>query len=217
MDTRFANIKVLIWDFDGTLYKPNKALWHAVREAEYKTITHHTNWPRDRVEREFNALHKVKYPSATEVVAKLTGIPIAEAAVEMENYFDRRDFIRRDRKLISLFKKLKNFRHFTLANGAIAKHKETLAVLGVPALTFEEMVTSETVGVTKPHEKGFLYILGKTKLPAAGHLMIGDREAVDLVPAKKLGMKTCLVWSNVKSAIADVTLPTVYDLSTLLL
>jgi len=78
------------------------------------------------------------------------------------------------------------------------------------------MVTSETVGTTKPHEAGFRYILAKTKLPPAQHLMIGDREAVDIVPAKKLGMKTCLVWSQVQSQIADITLPTVYDLGKVL-
>jgi FMN phosphatase YigB (HAD superfamily) len=40
--------------------------------------------------------------------------------------------------------------------------------------------------------------------------MIGDREAVDLVPAKAVGMHTCLVWSEIKSTIADITLPDVY-------
>jgi FMN phosphatase YigB (HAD superfamily) len=33
--------------------------------------------------------------------------------------------------------------------------------------------------------------LKKTGLPAAAHLMIGDRELV-VAPAKKLGMRTCL-------------------------
>jgi FMN phosphatase YigB (HAD superfamily) len=56
----------------------------------------------------------------------------------------------------------------------------------------------------------------KTGLPPVAHLMIGDRERVDLVPAKKLGMKTCLVWAAEPSMVADITLPTVYDLSQVL-
>ena len=78
------------------------------------------------------------------------------------------------------------------------------------------MVTAETVGTVKPHPEGFRYILGKTGLPPEQHLMIGDREAVDLVPAKQLGMHTCLVWSEKKSAVADITLATVYDVVRLL-
>lgn len=212
MQSQFKDIKVLIWDFDGTLFSPNPQLWQAVREAEYRTIMDHTRWNKERTEEEFAKLHKKVFPSATEVVARLAQIPIAAAAVEMERYFDRRNYVTRDGKLIELFSKLKKFRHFTLANGAIARHKETLAVLGLPADTFAEMVTSETVGVTKPHEAGFRYILEKTKLSPAQHLMIGDREAVDLVPAKKLGMKTCLVWSQTPGKAADITLPTVYDI-----
>lgn len=209
-----STIKVLIWDFDGTLYKPNPALFQAVREAEYRTIKEHTGWSREKKIEEFNTLHKIVYPSATEVTAVLCKMPISQAAVEMEQYFDRRDFVRRDEKLIALFEKLKSFRHFILANGARIRYVETLAVLGVPLSTFEEIVTSEVVGVTKPHLEGFRYILKKTGLPAQQHLMIGDREAVDLVPAKSLGMKTCLVWG--KSTIADISLPTVYDLGIIL-
>ncbi len=213
---KFKDVRVLVWDFDGTLYKPNPDLWHAVREAEYRTIVHHTGWSKEKAVAEFEKLHKTVYPSATETVAKLAAMPIAHAAVEMERYFDRRDFVKRDRKLIKLFQKLKDFRHITLANGTIERHKETLHVLGVPVSTFELMVTSEVVGVTKPHEAGFRYILNYTKLPAGRHLMIGDREAVDLAPAKALGMKTCLVWSEEQSNVADVTLPTVYNMSEVL-
>ncbi|MBI3577062.1 HAD family hydrolase [Candidatus Gottesmanbacteria bacterium] len=213
----FKDIRVLIWDFDGTFYKPNPQLWLSVREAEYRTIINHTGWSHEKTVEEFAKVYKTMYPSATEASAVLSGITIAQAAIEMEEYFDRRDFVKPDEKLIALFDKLKSFRHFILANGVVARHKETLIALGLSPDIFEEMVTSETVGVTKPHEAGFRYILDKTKLPAGEHLMIGDRETVDLVPAKSLGMKTCLVWADTPSVIADATLPTVYDIAKLLL
>lgn len=212
---KLSEIKVLIWDFDGTFYKPNPALFHAVREAEYRVIMEHNSWTREQAVEAFEKLYKKVYPSATETVARIVGISTADAAIEMENYFDRRNFLSRDERLIELFKKLKDYRHIILANGVIARHKETLKVLGVPSETFELMVTSEVVGFTKPHPEGFQYILNYTKLPPPAHLMIGDREKVDLEPAKKLGMKTCLVWSDKKSTIADVTLSNVYQVATL--
>ena len=212
----FPDVQVLIWDFDGTLYKPNAELFHDVRESEYHAIMEHTGWDREKAIEEFHKFHKVTIQSATAVVAKLCSIPIAAAAVESEKYFDRRNYIHRDPRLIDVFERLKHYRHFILANGVIAKHKETLRVLGIPVDTFEEFVTAETVGVTKPNQEGFVYIMKKTGLPPNVHLMIGDRELVDVAPAKKLGMHTCLVWSDTKSAIADVTLSTVYDVAQLL-
>lgn len=213
----FSDIKVLIWDFDGTFYKPNPALFAAVRQAEYRVIMEHTGWIKQKAVEAFEKLHRIVYPSATETVARIVGISTADAAIEMEQYFDRRDFLSRDERLIKLFKKLKGYRHIILANGVIARHKETLRVLGVPAETFELFVTSEVVGKTKPHPEGFQYILDYTKLPPAAHLMIGDRDAVDLAPARALGMRTCLVWSDIPGAHADLTIPTVYDISDVLL
>lgn len=215
----FPDVKVLIWDFDGTLYQSVPQLWKDVREGEYRTIANHTGWSHEKTVEEFAKLHKMTYQSATEVAAVLSGISIAEAAVEMEQYFDRRKYLKRDERLMELFKKLRQFRHFTLANGMIARQKETLEVLGLSPDTFEEIVTSETVGFTKPHEAGFRYILAKTKLSPKQHVMIGDREMIDLAPAKKLGMRTCLVWAdtNEKFSRADIVLPTVYDVESLVL
>ncbi|OGG35147.1 hypothetical protein A2363_01455 [Candidatus Gottesmanbacteria bacterium RIFOXYB1_FULL_47_11] len=213
---KLESIRVLIWDFDGTLYRPNTELFAAVREAEYQAIMEHTGWTREKAMEEFHKLHRVTIQSATAVIAKLCNMSIGQAAVESEKRFDRRKYLHRDEKLIDLFAKLTKFRHFTLANGVKQYHVETLKLLGVPPETFEEMVTSETVGVTKPDDKGFRYIMKKTGLPPEAHLMIGDRELVDLAPAKNLGMHTCLVWSDKKSTIADATLLTVYDVAAML-
>lgn len=213
MNANFTDVKVLVWDFDGTLYPPNPKLWHDVREAEYRVIKNHTGWPRTKIVDEFDRLHKKVAKSATKVTSILSHIAPQEAAIEMERYFDRRKYLKRDEKLIALFKKLKSYRHCILANGVIANHKKTLRLLGVPPSTFELFVTSETVGETKPSLAGFLYVLNYTKLPARQHLMIGDRESSDILPAHELGMKTCLVWSSSQDSVADVTLPDVYALA----
>lgn len=212
----FNSIKVIIWDFDGTLYPPNTELFRAVREAELRVIADHTGWTHEKSAEEFYALHKKSIASATAVTAQLSGISIPQAAIEMEQYFDRRNYVARDEKLIALFKALKEYRHIVLANGIESRHKQTLAVLGLPAETFELYVTSETVGTTKPDPAGFRFILTYTGLAPHEHLMIGDREDVDLVPAKALGMKTCLVYSDTTNSIADVMLSTVYEVSRVL-
>ncbi len=209
---RLPGVRVLIWDFDGTFYAPNPALWQEVREAEYRTIMECKGWGREQSVAEFEKSYKKVTPSATQTVGAICGMSTTEAAMIMEKYYDRRKFLARDQKLIALFDRLKAFRHFILANGVRHRIEETLGTLGVPVSTFEEIVTSELSGENKPDERGFRYIMQKSGLPADAHLMIGDREAVDLTPARNLGMHTCLVWSEEKSAVADITVPRVYDL-----
>lgn len=209
MDKRFKNIKVLIWDFDGTVYKRIPELFNEIRESEYKVISSYTGWPREKIIVEFKKLYDVNH-SGTTTAALLCGITTAQAAVEGERYINRFKYIGRDELLIEMFDKLKHFSHYMLVNGVKAKTEIFLKHLGLDPTLFTEIVTSETVGVNKPELAGFQYILGKTGLPPEKHLMIGDREEVDLAPAKKLGMMTCLVWKT-DGKVAGISLPTVYD------
>ncbi|HCS78352.1 TPA: hypothetical protein DIV55_01265, partial [Patescibacteria group bacterium] len=110
--------------------------------------------------------------------------------------------------------------HLLVPNGTKEKIGETLEVLGVSMATFQAVITPETTGVTKPNIKPFELVLASTQLPAAQHLMIGDRVEVDLIPAKKLGMRTCWVtWKNIpqtpESEMVDVCISTIYELAKL--
>lgn len=211
--SKLKNIKVLVWDFDGTLYKWIPKLREEVREAEYRTIKDHTGWSREKTVTEFNQVHQ-KVLSATTAVAKIAGIPVAQAAMEGEWYIDRSKYLKRDERLVRLFKQLDSYKHYLLVNGIQEVTRKSLLLLGLSPDIFEEVVTSETVGVNKPNLNGFKYIFAKTQLRPEQHLMIGDRESVDIIPARKLGFKTCLVWGE--SKFADVSLTTIYDLKKVL-
>lgn len=211
----FKNIQVIIWDFDGTMYEPNKELWHDVRESEYRVITEHTHWPREKVLVEFEAKHALG-TSATEAVATLSSITTVEAANEMETYYDRTKYLTRDDKLIELFSKLTGFRHLILANGVRKNIEKAIIALGLTPTLFETIVTSELTGLNKPNPEPFEYVMRYTKLSPEQHLMIGDRVEIDLVPAKKLGFHTCLVWSDKKHPAVDASVPTVYDIGNLI-
>ena len=209
----FSDINVLIWDFDGTLYRMREELSHDIREAEYRVIQGYTGWDREKITREFTAVYPSQFQSATAASAYLCGISVPQAAAEMEKHFDRRNYVTRDDLLVSMFQALSGFKHFMLANGIRKNIEDTLATLGLKKEIFTDIVTSEIVGENKPSKKGFLYILNTTKLAPPQHLMIGDREHVDIQPAKEIGLKTCLVFSDTPGKIADITLPTVYEVA----
>lgn len=210
-----TDIRALVWDFDGTFYRPDARLFDLVRKAEIRVITTHKQVSFDQAERLFYQHFKVNTASATEAVAQIVGIPTSQAAQEMEEHYDRRSFLNYDDRLVKLFKSLSHLQHVILANGIRQKIIESLEVLGVPLDTFKEIVTSETVGVNKPNSAGYAYVLKRTGLLAAQHCMVGDRPVVDLETAKKMGMQTCLVWSDERYPYVDVSLPDVYSVETL--
>jgi len=212
MRKHFTGVRVLVWDFDGTLYTSKPELTRDIIEADYRLVMRHTGWDREKAVAEFHKVYKVKTPSSTETAAYLSGISVVDAAIEYEEYTDRRPYLSRDERLIAMFRKLTGYTHYMLANGVQQKIIQCLEVIGLPADTFAEIVTAETVGVNKPQPQGFTHILDATKFPPEAHLMIGDREPVDLLPAKAMGMKTCLVWHDTPGVVADVTLPSVYEL-----
>lgn len=215
MNKDFQNICVCIWDFDGTLYKSRPEFSDAIRAKEIQVIMRHTGWSEDKAKEEFYKIFKQKTPSGTRVVSLLTGIGNTQASVETSD----NDFyisLYKDPMLSNMFLSLQRLTHYLLVNGSRGSAARGLHILGLNPAIFTEVVTSETVGETKPSPKGFLYIMHKTGLPAISHMMIGDREAVDLAPAKALGMKTCLVWSGPKSNIADIALRSVYEVADVL-
>jgi HAD superfamily hydrolase (TIGR01549 family) len=214
---KIPNIKIIIWDVDGTLYAPSIAMGKAVLESAYATIERRMGWPRYKVEEEFAKVHEKITLSQTEAVSIICGITTAEAARETDAHLNRSQFISRDEKLIALFRQLSGFSHYILGNGSHDLIIAGLDALGLDRNQFKEIVTSEIVGVNKPNDAGFRYIMQKTGLPPESHMMVGDRENVDLAPAKALGMHTCLVWSPKPSLVADVTLLTVYELSQILI
>lgn len=216
MNKTLTDLAVIIWDFDGTLYKSIPALSNDILEADYEVVMRHRGWSREKTREEFHKIYKVRTPSSTETTAILADISVKEASIECEDFKDRRKYLKRDEKLIAMFTGLGKYRHFMLVNGIKQKTVECLNVLGVDPGIFEEIVTAEIVNVNKPQPNGFQYILDSTKLKPSAHLMVGDREPVDLLPAKALGLRTCLVWKDTPGVIADITLPSVHDVPSIL-
>ena len=124
----FTDIKVIIWDFDGTLYKMKPELSNALRQAELDTIALHKKWPKEKILAEFEKLHKT-LSSATATVAQISGISTSQAAFESESLFDRRDYLEKDDKIVSLFQSLPTVMHVLLTNGYSTFIKEAIIKL----------------------------------------------------------------------------------------
>ena len=103
--------------------------------------------------------------------------------------------LRKDRKLISLFRRLKDegFQLGIVTDGTTNEQMEQLASLGLVQYV-DVVVTSEEAGVEKPDPKIFKQALARLSVHDPSRaLMVGDDISKDIVGATNLGIRTALV------------------------
>lgn len=71
-----------------------------------------------------------------------------------------------------------------------------LAHLKISINDFTHVISGDDIKERKPALDGFHLIVEKSQLPADEILYVGDRVAVDIVPAKQVGIKTCLLYGT---------------------
>lgn len=209
-----SKIKVIVWDVDGTWYCPTNELNNEEIRQRILFVAKKLGISFEEAKQiEEEKVKETK--SYTKAVSELTKTPLVQLLKSAQKFINRKKYLKRDEKLKKLFSELSNFDHAIVSNMCRCSLNNTFKILGIEKEIFKVIVTPEEAMTTKPDLKPFLMVLEKTGFNPEEHLFVGDRESVDIVPAKKLGMQTCFVWG--KSKVADVSLKTVYDLSKLLL
>jgi len=212
--TWLNNIKVLVWDLDGTLYKeiPNvKAGIHRniiIAIAKTKKIS------LNQAEVLF-AKNYQKFKSNTKVLLKLG---VDKEYIKSGGWYNKiqLQYLKKDPLLVDIFKKLHHLKHIISTNSERQITFKKLRILGLDYKIFSKIFTAtETKEKVKPDPYAFKIVLELTKLKPNQHLFLGDSEGKEIIPAKKLGMHTCFVWG--KSQIADISVKTVYDVVKLFL
>lgn len=190
-----AAIRHVWFDLDGTL---------AVRNSDYATrhadLRHHTyaevtGQPyTDALAEEYEALYRRH--GSNSAVFKSLGLPgdfwqQQSSLVGLNSFYHPRiDIIRtlqqlREQVPISLF-----------TNGGRDEVARILQTIHVEPSWFTHVITGDDVTERKPALAGFNEIIRRSELPPAQILYVGDRVATDLLPAKSVGLRTCLVFSS---------------------
>lgn len=215
-----SEIEVLVWDLDGTLYKSIPQMVQVIEKAcinilfEHKQIT---------PEAAFELFYKTReiYKGNTKSLAALGCGPRIEIIKKIEKLVDKASFLNKDPKLQQLFQELSSFRHILLSDTSHQVIVKELEALGLSHNLFELIIGVDDAKMTKPDIAYFKKVLDETDLSAQKHLMIGDRIEIDLLPARQLGMRTCLVWYKSEEPfpseknLIDFYFPTVYDIISL--
>lgn len=202
------DVKHLIWDVDGTFYRSNQDLARAIQHEIYVRVADRLGVPYEEAKDRFLAqYHLVGGATAALVELGLSRRLVQEAV----DAVDKTRYLKPDLKLREMLEvALRDFTQIIVTNTSRSGTIRTLAALGLSPEIFREMVTADDVLHSKPDLEPFRKVLTITQDSAYRHVSIGDREKVDILPAKKLGMKTIFVWGI--SEAADASAPTVYDI-----
>ena len=125
---------------------------------------------------------------------------------------------------ILIYLKSKGYKLGVISNGLTIKQWEKLIRLNLHHF-FDEIITSEEVGIEKPHPHIFEEALEKMNCKAEKSIMVGDKYEIDILGAINAGMSAILVNSHIpkeeKQKIKDKNLdiksvPNVGDLNKIL-
>jgi FMN phosphatase YigB (HAD superfamily) len=190
-------------DCDNCIYEETPV----IKEAWYKSIipvyAAAKNRDVEAIEDEYRRRHSLE-GSHTRIFRD-EGIPLeclAQAKVDANIH----QYLQKDTNLVSLFKFLKKQKlGVSIFSTSAEPHVlPILEKLGVKRCV-DFVVTPSIEGVLeKPSETGYEEIQRRVDLPTDKIMMVGDRERVDLVTAKALGWRTCLVkWGTRDPPVFD--------------
>jgi FMN phosphatase YigB (HAD superfamily) len=189
-----------IWfDLEGTLTVRSPAYREVHDELRYNTFAGATHRPRSKeLEQEFDTLYRQQ--GSNSAVFRSLGLP----SDYWQHHFDTIDqakFYSPTPEVYETVEKLKAIVHISLfTNSKPDNAMRTLKLVGVDKEWFTNIITGDDVKERKPALDGFRLMISKSALPASTLLFVGDRVGADIVPAKTLGMRTCLVWGESEEA-----------------
>ncbi|MBD3209883.1 HAD-IA family hydrolase [Candidatus Micrarchaeota archaeon] len=130
--------------------------------------------------------------------------PARYVAAAVASYHDTKTSIQPFPKVPSTLLKLKADGHrlFIATNGSSIKQWDKLIRLGL-ALYFEDVFVSEDIG----QEKGqgfYKEVLSRLGSSARDCVMVGDREDMDIAPAKAVGMRTIRILKGKHASVPSI-------------
>ncbi|WP_455485061.1 HAD family hydrolase [Gemella sp.] len=203
-----TKIKNLIFDLDNTLYDFSKA-W----KISNKLVFEYLEYDKLTTYEEFFKLYKSVNNKLVKEVLK-GDLKIIELrnkrliltleqfglnlTVEDCNFYYEKQFeyilesIAPDKEVNLKIRQLQEkYNMIVLTNGKSYEQRMKLKKLGLENI-FKLYISGET-HISKPKDKAFINVLESEGLLVDETMMIGDSLHHDILPAKKLGLKTCLV------------------------
>jgi len=203
---KFKGVKYCIWDVDLTFYRVTPQMADELKDRIYKYISQGQGISIDEAKKNYER----EFGRTKSKTAAMVSLGFNKYAIqEIIDGIGKQEYLKEDPLLIQLFNTLSNYGHVIVSNSTRTSINKTLKILGLEENLFKLIITKDEVSTYKPSPEPFLKAIETLGVKPEDCVSIGDVESSDIVPAKKLGMKTILVWGN--SEEADISIPTIYD------
>jgi len=211
--------KLIVFDLDGTLYKLRGGSYNK-SPLKKKVLVNAQNFVALKLSK-----NKTEAKNIINLIQKKYGEQISiglekEFGINRYDYFNTvwdipaKGIVRRTKNLRGLLLSLKKECRLVIVSDApLVWIKNVLKELGIEDI-FQGMVFSGEGDRRKEFDNIFYYISKTLKISPLDCIVIGDQEDTDVIPAKKLCMKTVFIHSKLQSREADLSIKSIQSLLT---
>ena len=190
-DPKKLIVQCILFDLDGTLYySPD---YNARVEAEITAIVAQT-LKADVSKAKLGLDEERKRRGTLTGALRVLGVNRSLFFQTLAEKIDPLTYLTRDRSTILTVEILKKrgFRLGLVTNNGRKMVEKILGAIGLEASLFDVTVTSDD-SEPKPSSQPFLFALDKLKCQPDEAVYVGDRVQAELLPARKVGIKTVLL------------------------
>jgi HAD superfamily hydrolase (TIGR01549 family) len=189
------NIQHIWFDMEGTLTVRTPKMNQAHDDLRHGSYAEATGRPlTDDVRNEFNEAYS-KYGSNSAVFSSL-GLPSDHWQKQLHR-LDETKLLEPNEVIRGTLIQLKEVVPISIfTNFTMDTILATLAAIGIDPKWFSHILSGDNVSNRKPALDGFHKIIELSGKSAGEIMYVGDRVNVDILPAKEVSMKTCLVWGH---------------------
>lgn len=185
-----TRIRHLWLDFSDTIARINRA---EVEEIAYVAYAAQVGKPvTPELKDEYKAL--VKHHKSNSAVFVALGLPSTYGADLMSKIDPHKLYQLTDAHIPEVIQKLKDILPVSIFSNN--RLDTILPALGLERQWFTHILGPDDVAKPKPDMEGFDKMIRLSGVPASEILFVGDDVGKDLVPAKKVGITTGLLWTQ---------------------
>jgi len=193
-------IKAVIFDLEDTLVLNTYS--HVTEKAIVRLIVDVFEISSEEAI-EWLQAYRALYPSTTASIQNM-GIPLQL----FYSYLNKLEFDHRLCTAVCAKNAIIELKKLMISIGLLTNAPRTLCLkildaAGIDASYFDSIVAGDDVEEPKPSVEPFVRILSLLEISGKEAIMVGDREDVDLKPAKQMGMTTILIGTKNITKIAD--------------
>ncbi len=210
-------IKAVGFGLDGTLYKPSEQVNELIQEYACRKASEVLRIGLEEATRRFYASYSITQSGSQSLVSAgikdlHTAMGIMQEALENAEVTP---YLIKDERLADMLNKLsERYKLFLVTNSPEELSLKKLDALGINKEIFYPRLCGNSPYI-REDGTAFFHASYVLDVLMENMMFVGDRESVDILPAKKRDITAAIV--NAKSDEADYNLDSIYDLEKILL